>query len=68
MGKNTDTFRKRLASGDLLIGTFIKTPSPIIACLLQPGCFCQFVTGRNTDLYVHRRRQFVVGSLNFNLL
>lgn len=35
MGKNTDTFRKRLISGDHLIGTFIKTPSPIIAEVLS---------------------------------
>ena len=35
MGINTDTFRKRLAGGDLLIGTFLKTPSPIIAEVLS---------------------------------
>lgn len=34
MGHNTDTFRKRLTDGDLLIGTFIKTPSPIVAEIL----------------------------------
>jgi len=34
MGRNTDTFRKRLTDGDLLIGTFIKTPSPIVAEIL----------------------------------
>ncbi len=34
MGRNTDTFRKRLTDGDLLIGTFIKTPSPIVAEVL----------------------------------
>lgn len=36
MGRNTDTYRKRLTDGDLLIGTFIKTPSPIVAEVL--GC------------------------------
>ena len=35
MGKNTDTFRKRLTAGDQLIGTFLKTPSPIIAEVLS---------------------------------
>ncbi len=35
MGNDTDTFRKRLAGGDLLIGTFIKTPSPIVAEVLS---------------------------------
>ncbi|NNF16154.1 MAG: aldolase [Gammaproteobacteria bacterium] len=35
MGNATGTFRKRLASGDLLMGTFIKTPSPIIAEVLS---------------------------------
>ena len=34
MGRNTDTFRKRLTGGELLIGTFIKTPSPIVAEIL----------------------------------
>lgn len=34
MGHNTATFRKRLTDRDLLIGTFIKTPSPIVAEVL----------------------------------
>lgn len=34
MGKRTESFRKRLTSGDALIGTFIKTPSPVIAEIL----------------------------------
>lgn len=34
MGQNTDTFRKRLTNHDLLIGTFMKTPSPIVAEIL----------------------------------
>jgi len=32
---NTDTFRKRLTGGNLLIGTFLKTPSPIVAEVLS---------------------------------
>lgn len=35
MGMTTDTFRKRLNDGDLLIGTFVKTPSPIVAEVLS---------------------------------
>lgn len=35
MGKDTDTFRKRLTGGEQLIGTFIKTPSPIVAEVLS---------------------------------
>jgi 2-keto-3-deoxy-L-rhamnonate aldolase RhmA len=35
MGKATKTFRKRLAGGDLLVGTFMKTPSPIVAEVLS---------------------------------
>ena len=35
MGNTTDTFRKRLTDGDLLIGTFLKTPSPIVAEVLS---------------------------------
>ncbi|MDH3578075.1 MAG: aldolase/citrate lyase family protein [Gammaproteobacteria bacterium] len=35
MKRNTGTFRKRLTGGDLLIGTFIKTPSPIVAEVLS---------------------------------
>jgi 2-keto-3-deoxy-L-rhamnonate aldolase RhmA len=35
MARNTDSFRKRLTDGDLLIGTFIKTPSPIVAEVLS---------------------------------
>lgn len=35
MGNNTNTFRKRLAAGDLLVGTFIKTPSSIVAEVLS---------------------------------
>ena len=34
MGKNTSEFRERLRSGEPLIGTFIKTPSPIVAEVL----------------------------------
>jgi len=35
MGKAIKTFRKRLADGDLLVGTFVKTPSPIVAEVLS---------------------------------
>ncbi|MGI9233017.1 MAG: HpcH/HpaI aldolase family protein [Woeseiaceae bacterium] len=35
MGSDTETFRSRLAGGDLLIGTFVKTPSPIVAEVLS---------------------------------
>lgn len=35
MARNTDSFRKRLTDGDPLIGTFIKTPSPIVAEVLS---------------------------------
>ena len=35
MGKSTDTFRERLTAGDQLIGTFLKTPSPIVAEVLS---------------------------------
>ena len=35
MSNRTDTFRKRLNAGDQLIGTFLKTPSPIIAEVLS---------------------------------
>ena len=34
MGQQTDTFRSRLIAQDLLIGTFIKTPSSIVAEVL----------------------------------
>ena len=34
MRKNTSEFRERLRSGEPLIGTFIKTPSPIVAEIL----------------------------------
>ncbi len=34
MGQQTDSFRDRLIAQDLLIGTFIKTPSPIVAEVL----------------------------------
>lgn len=35
MERNADTFRKRLTGGDPLIGTFMKTPSPIVAEVLS---------------------------------
>jgi len=35
MGRNTATFRERLTGGDQLIGTFIKTASPIVAEVLS---------------------------------
>lgn len=35
MGNNTETFRKRLTGGEQLIGTFVKTPSPIVAEVLS---------------------------------
>lgn len=35
MESDTSTFKKRLVAGDQLIGTFIKTPSPIIAEVLS---------------------------------
>lgn len=35
MGPAIDTFRKRLANNDALIGTFLKTPSPIVAEVLS---------------------------------
>lgn len=35
MGNSTDTFRERLTAGDQLIGTFLKTPSPIVAEVLS---------------------------------
>lgn len=35
MGQHTGSFRRRLTGGDLLIGTFIKTPSPIVAEVLS---------------------------------
>ena len=35
MGNATDTFRKRLTGGDQLVGTFLKTPSPIVAEVLS---------------------------------
>lgn len=35
MKRNSDAFRKRLTGRDLLIGTFIKTPSPIVAEILS---------------------------------
>lgn len=34
MGKNTSEFRERLLSSEPMIGTFIKTPSPIVAEVL----------------------------------
>lgn len=34
MANSTDTFRKRLIAGDAMMGTFIKTPSPIVAEVL----------------------------------
>ena len=34
MGKSTDTFRKRLIDSTPLMGTFLKTPSPIVAEVL----------------------------------
>ncbi len=34
MGQAINTFRKRLADGELLVGTFLKTPSPIVAEVL----------------------------------
>jgi 2-keto-3-deoxy-L-rhamnonate aldolase RhmA len=34
MADNTTSFRKRLRSGEPLIGTFVKTPSSIIADVL----------------------------------
>lgn len=34
MGTNSNDFRKRLRSGETLIGTFIKTPSPVTAEVL----------------------------------
>ena len=34
MGKNIDEFRKRLRAGEPQIGTFVKTPSSIIADVL----------------------------------
>lgn len=34
MGQAISTFRKRLDDGELLVGTFLKTPSPIIAEVL----------------------------------
>jgi len=34
MGNKTDAFRKRLIDGDPLIGTFIKTPSPVVSEVL----------------------------------
>ena len=35
MERDTDIFRRRLTGGDLLIGTFMKTPSPIVAEVLS---------------------------------
>ncbi len=35
MGRKSDTFRKRLTRGELLVGTFVKTPSPIVAEVLS---------------------------------
>lgn len=35
MGKDINTFRERLARRDPLIGTFVKTPSPIVAEVLS---------------------------------
>jgi 2-keto-3-deoxy-L-rhamnonate aldolase RhmA len=35
MASNTDTFRKRLTDGDLQVGTFLKTPSHIVAEILS---------------------------------
>lgn len=35
MGQAINTFRERLADGDLLTGTFVKTPSPIVAEVLS---------------------------------
>ncbi len=35
MERNTDTFRQRLTGGNPLIGTFLKTPSPIAAEVLS---------------------------------
>jgi len=34
MGTNCESFRSRLIAGDSLVGTFVKTPSPIIAEVL----------------------------------
>lgn len=34
MGNSTDTFRKRLIAGDAMMGTFLKTPSSIVAEVL----------------------------------
>ena len=34
MAKSTETFRRRVAAGDPLIGTFVKTPTPIVAEVL----------------------------------
>lgn len=34
MARDTDSFKKRLSAGDQLIGTFIKTPSPVVAEVL----------------------------------
>ena len=34
MGKNCEEFKQRLTSGERLIGTFLKTPSPIVAEVL----------------------------------
>ena len=34
MGQQTDSFRSKLIAQDLLVGTFIKTPSPIVAEVL----------------------------------
>jgi len=34
MGQAINSFRQRLANGDLLVGTFVKTPSPIVAEVL----------------------------------
>lgn len=35
MGTGTDNFRERLAAGDTLVGTFLKTPSSIVAEVLS---------------------------------
>ena len=35
MGKNTSEFRKRLNSGKQIVGTFVKTPSPIVTEVLS---------------------------------
>ncbi|AOR78970.1 HpcH/HpaI aldolase/citrate lyase family protein [Novosphingobium resinovorum] len=40
---NTPAFRERLTSGELLVGTFVKTPSPIVAEVLSLtglDCLC----------------------------